>query len=113
MLDVFAEQAISLAEVAKVCGRGRKGKPCHFSTVLRWILGGVRGPAGDLVKLEAIRLGGRWVTTQGAFQRFVAKLTPNSNNGGEAPEPVPVRSPAARQRSSERAAKKLEAGGIR
>lgn len=51
------------------------------STVLRHVLNGIRTPAG-IVKLEAHRIGGRWVTTVDAVERFRDACTVRS--GGEA-----------------------------
>jgi hypothetical protein len=70
MIDLRIEQPISLAQAAKLIPPTRQAKPVHVSTVLRWILRGMRG-----VHLEALRLGGRWVTTQEALARFSEALT--------------------------------------
>jgi hypothetical protein len=58
--------------------------------------------------LEAVRLGGRWVTSREALQRFAERLTPDLGNR---PAPAP-RTPTARRRAAEQAAKQLEALGI-
>jgi hypothetical protein len=85
-----------------------RGKKTHVSTILRWILSGAKAPDGTRVRLEALRLGGRWVTSREALQRFAEALTPRP--AGE-PAPAP-RSPTARRRDSERAAKKLDVIGF-
>lgn len=54
----------------------------HPSTIQRWIHRGVLGPAGSRVKLEALRLGGRWYTSVEALQRFSSQLSSQSNLGG-------------------------------
>jgi hypothetical protein len=106
MIDLKSEQLLSLAEAAQRLPRGRGGRPTHFSTILRWILTGVRGPADEKVKLEAIRLGDRWLTSAEALQRFAEALTPKSE------APPTLRSPARRERAAARAGAALEAAGI-
>jgi hypothetical protein len=76
MLDLTAEQPISLEAAARLIPPARNGKRCHLSTLLRWITDGAKAPGGARVRLEAVRLGGRWVTSRGAIQRFAEKLTP-------------------------------------
>ncbi len=108
MLDLTVESPIRLDEAARIVGKGRGGRPTHFSTILRWILTGVKGPAGNHVRLDAVRIGGSWRTSREALQRFTEALTPRLD-GGPAPAP---RSPTARQRASDRAARELEQLGI-
>lgn len=102
MIDVIQERLIRLTDVARLVGPGRGGRPCHLSTVLRWILHGSLTPDGERVRLEAIRVGGAWKTTVEAVHRFLAALTPSLQ------EPSPTRSRTARQRDNEEAKKKLE-----
>ncbi len=102
MIDIETENLLPLAKAAGMLP-GRQGKRCHESTVLRWVLKGCNG-----VKLEAIRMGGRWLTSLQALQRFAQALTPNQ----EEPPAKPPRSPASRQRASKRAAEQLEKVGI-
>jgi hypothetical protein len=103
-----AETLLSLAQAARRLPPGRRGRPVSLSCVLRWVLDGVPDPDGQRVHLEAVRLGGRWVTSAEALARFAAALTPRLNDD---PAPAP-RTPKQRQRESERAAKKLEEVGI-
>ena len=46
----------------------------HASTIIRHITKGIKTPGG-VVKLEAHRMGGRWVTTIEALERFRDLLT--------------------------------------
>jgi hypothetical protein len=48
----------------------RNGKKMHKSTALRHILQGVRG-----IKLEAIKIGGTWFTSQEAVERWITSLS--------------------------------------
>lgn len=70
MIDLTEEKAISLNEAATLVPSARQGRPTHVSTLIRWITAGVEGN-----RLEAIRLGGRWVTSREALQRFAERLT--------------------------------------
>jgi hypothetical protein len=107
MIDLLAEPLVPLKQAAKLVPAGRGGRPTHFSTVLRWVLTGVQGPSGERVRLEAVRLGGRWLTSREALQRFAERLTPGVSK--ESPE---ARSPSARRRAVERAENELRRIGI-
>ena len=76
----MGETVLSLGEAAALLPAGRKGERCHLSTLLRWIQRGARGPTGERVYLEGVRLGGRWLTSREAIGRFVAALTPRPGN---------------------------------
>jgi hypothetical protein len=108
VLDLTTETPLPLADACKLVPPARRGKRTHISTLVRWILIGAKSPSGELVKLEALRIGNRWVTSRGALQRFAERLTPSTDR-----DPTPsLRTPTARQRASERAAAELEALGI-
>jgi hypothetical protein len=64
-------------------------------------------PGGRVVRLEAARLAGRWLTSAPALARYAAAQTP----AVETETPAP-RTPAQRRRASERAARELERVGI-
>jgi hypothetical protein len=108
MFDLATEPPIPLAEAVKLIPPARSGKATHLSTLIRWILTGVKSPTGEVVRLEGIRIGARWMTSRAAIQRFADRLNPHPN-GSSAPTP---RTPAQRQRASERAATELENEGI-
>jgi hypothetical protein len=107
-LNIANEKLIRLLDAARLVPAARNGKRTHLSTLLRWILRGAKGPSGTLVKLEAIRLGNRWMTSREALQRFAERLTPAQDT---APRPMP-RSMAARERAIRRAEKFLDSVGI-
>jgi hypothetical protein len=102
------EQLLSLPQAARRLPPGRRNRPVSLSCVLRWVLDGVPGPGGQRVRLEGVRVGGRWLTSVEALARFAAALTPRLDDD---PAPAP-RTPKQRQRESERAGKKLDAVGI-
>ncbi len=99
---------MSLAVAAADIPPGRDGKKTHISTLLRWILKGAKASDGSIVRLEAVRLGGRWVTSREALQRFAEALTPSVS---DVPTSAP-RSPTARRRASEQAESELRQRGV-
>jgi hypothetical protein len=99
--DILSEQTLRIHEAAAIAR-------VSFATAWRWILKGAPAPDGTRVRLEAIRCGAKWLTSQEALRRFSEALTPRLNT-----EPAPApRTPTARQRASERAAKRLSQIGI-
>jgi Protein of unknown function (DUF1580) len=109
MIDLTTEALISLDDASRLVPAARRGKKTHLSTLLRWILKGCRGPNGTTVHLEAMRVGHRWMTSRQALQRFAESLTPRIASGEKSPT---IRTSAARQRASERAAAELERLGV-
>ena len=106
--EIVSGKGLSLSQAARRFPSSRLGRPVHSSCVWRWIASGVRLPSGEVVRLEVARLSGRWLTSEPAIERFLAAQTPRADQ----PTPVAPRTPTARQRASERAAKQLEALGI-
>ena len=108
MIDLTKETPLPLAVAARLVPAGRNGKKTHLSTLLRWITRGAKTPSGEIARLEALRLGSRWVTSAAALQRFAAALTPPLS---DAPTSAPP-SPAARKRASEKAEAELKKLGV-
>jgi hypothetical protein len=81
---ILSETACPLRKAAKFFPLGRNDRPTHVSTLLRWILHGTK----DGVRLEAIRVGGRWVTSREACERFSARLTAIHGNATAAADPI-------------------------
>jgi len=67
-IDLLAEPLFTFAEVAKQV-RPQGQRPIHISTLMRWRQTGIRG-----IQLEAVRLGGRWFTSEAAVSRFISRL---------------------------------------
>ena len=105
--EITAGQGIYLSRAARLMPCYRRSRPVTLSCVLRWITDGVRGPSGKRIHLGAARLSGKWVTTPGAIERFIAAQTPAEYVPGPAP-----RTPTQRQRAAAAAEKQLEALGI-
>jgi hypothetical protein len=107
-IDVTGDDTLTLAEACHVLPRGRNGSKPHLSTLIRWILHGSPGPAGRRVKLSAVRIGAKWVTSRAAIREFVKALTPRPNGDVRRP-----RTPMQRRRASEAAAAGLAEVGVR
>src|SRR5262245_55659395 len=105
------ESYISLAEATRRYPSYRQGRPTHVGTVIRHIVDGVRLPDGSRLHLEGWRLGGRWVTTAEAVERFVEGLTAR-HQACRWPAPPPT--PASRtRRERERVERELDELGIK
>jgi hypothetical protein len=103
---ILNETILTIHDAARLLPSNRAGKPVNFSTVLRWILRGVKNPIGQLVRLEGARIGGRWLTSKQALERFALALTPQTDDAD------PIRTPSAREKASDVAKKRLEKMGI-
>jgi Protein of unknown function (DUF1580) len=69
------EGLLYLSEIPRHLPSTLLGRRVHLSTVIRWRTRGVGG-----VRLEAVRLGGRWVTSREALARFTAAVTAASRS---------------------------------
>ncbi len=112
MADVLGEilsgDALGLSDAAALFpGTRGEGRMCS-STVWRWIATGARAVGGEVVKLEAARIGTRWLTSRAALARFSAALTPSAEPETAA---VPKRAPKARSRAADAASKRLADAG--
>ena len=87
----------SLAKAARIIGANAP------STAFRAAQKGVTLPDGTRVKLEAIRSGKKWLTTEAAVRRFLEAQQASPSMCG-----APPRSPSARRRASEAAAAKAD-----
>lgn len=106
--DLTRETLLSLAQAARRFPPYRRGRPVNPSTIWRWCHQGVKVNGVGVVKLECVRLSGRWLTSEEAISRFVGAQTPPS----EAEPMLAPRTPTQRRRASERAAGKLAEMGM-
>jgi hypothetical protein len=103
MFNLRTEELISLGRAAKLIPPARRGKKCHISTILRWIVDGAKSATGETIRLEAVRLPRGWMTTVSALERFISALTPDVT----ADRPQHPRTPSARQRAAAAADRQL------
>lgn len=83
-IDLQTEKLLDLKQVPSHIPPHRAGKKVHPSTILRWVLDGVRAPQGARVRLEASRCGGRWVTSIEALQPAWLLRSMDQRHGDEA-----------------------------
>jgi hypothetical protein len=67
---------LSLAQAAQRFPSSRLGRPVSPATIWRWCREGVKVPGFGIVRLECVRISGRWITSVEAISRFVARQTP-------------------------------------
>lgn len=88
---LLTENLVDLSDAARHLGN-------HVGTLHRWRLHGVRG-----VRLEVVRVGGRWMTSWQALDRLIS-----STNSAQ-PEPPQLAAGTRRSRAAER---ELRAEGL-
>lgn len=108
--EILSGDALGMGAAAKLFPAHRGEGRARPSTIWRWITHGARTANGAAVKLEAARVGGRWLTSRAALTRFATALTPPSSESNTTTTP-PTRTEKARQRSSEAAVRRLTAAG--
>src|SRR5262245_13275728 len=74
--EIVGGDGLGLGAASRIVPAFRgEGRSCP-STLSRWIRNGLLTPDGRVVKLEAARIGGRWLTSRAALARFATALTP-------------------------------------
>jgi hypothetical protein len=101
MIDLGTEEILTLAQ-------GAKFAHTSFCSIWRWVMKGLPDSDGQRVRLRAGKLGGHWITSKEAIQEFMELITPKFGDSSSTP-----RSPSARRRASEKAAKALELMGVK
>lgn len=99
------ETLLTLQEVAKrYPGRDGSAKRLHLSSLVRRIRNGTKNAfTGEVVRLEAFRDGGRWLTSEEAVARYHARV---NRRAAEPP------APAGRKKRRSRVDAELDAAGI-
>jgi hypothetical protein len=98
-----------LGQAIRRLGTGRGGRPIHVATATRWATEGVRLADGSRLRLKALRLPGRWVTTDEWVDEFTEALT--ADRIGQS-APAPPRPSAEWQRRQDRTEAELVAKGL-
>lgn len=102
--EILAGDCLSTTQAARLIP-AKKGQSSKLNpaTLFRWVTIGCKTPDGRIVKLEAARLGCRYMTSRGAIARFMRAL---SEQPASMDTPRP-RSASARDRAAAAAEKKL------
>lgn len=74
----------------------------HPATLVRWVTRGIEVPSGERIKLRAVRVGNRWMTTDRWFDDFVGAMTSAHQPDGDTP-----RTEAQRRRVSAQAQREV------
>lgn len=108
---LLAEQLLSFGQAAAMFPPYRRGRPVSPSCVWRWFRSGVRLANGEVVRLEAIKVAGRHLTSIEAVQRFIAAQQMNDSitSGQPSVSAAGMRTSSRRNRDSERALDRLRA----
>jgi hypothetical protein len=106
--SILDEQKLNLQDARPHLGTARK--PADFSTVWRAVTRGTILPDGTRLKLDAVRIGGQWITSVEAIERYVMGLTAAWT--GEDVEPAGPSQSQRRARELARVDRELEAVGI-
>ena len=106
-IDITSDDTMTLTEACRILPRGRNGAKPHISTLVRWITDGAPATDGRRVRLSAVRVGGKWITSRAALREFSALLTPHLE-----PDMPPPLTPSKRRREEEERGKRLEKVGI-
>jgi hypothetical protein len=106
--DIFRERLISLSHAARRFPGTNGGECVSPSTLWRWAMKGCRVAGGHRVKLKVVRAGVRWFTTESAIAEFMEALSTSPT--AEVPSNE-HRSPQARRKAADAAARELIANG--
>jgi len=93
MINTSLEPTFPLAKAARKHASARGNGSLNPSTLHRWRFPGIGG-----IRLECIKIGGVWHTSEQALQRFFEKLTA-AKEGPGAHQAAPVERPAKRERA--------------
>ncbi len=110
VMDEIAEGRGRTCTAAARCFPAHKGdaESLDPSTIWRWMARGVKLADGRTLHLEAARVAGRILTSDGAIRRFIEAQAVESQATPATPPPTPKQ----RQRSAEKAGAKLAQMGI-
>lgn len=106
---ILTEGPQGLAALAAAIPSHRRDSHLTPQALWRWAVRGIRLADGRVVRLETVRVAGRYLSSRAAVERFVRA---QSEPTDPTPLPAASRSPARRQRASDRAAEQLDAAGI-
>jgi hypothetical protein len=109
----FSETLISLAQAAKKIPSTRtNGCKLHPATLTRWINFGVRTKSGNRIKLEAVKVGAGFVTSEQAVDRFLEAISEDQSSQQESEDtsekaPRKPSTPTSRKRRAASAEQEL------
>jgi len=112
---LLQETLLSLSQAGRRFPRTRSGRSPHLtpSAVWRWVVDGVRAADGGRVKLDAVFVAGRWLTSIEAIERFVQAQQPQVSASDMAPsQTTEPTSPVEWRRNAEHDGAELDRLGL-
>jgi hypothetical protein len=110
---LLGEPWISFSQAAKLFPPARRERPVSGSCIWRWFRHGVRTADGRRVKLDALLVVNRYVTSAPAVRRFILAMQPvAAPMQTVTPMSTTPRTSGQRSRASERASRTLERLGL-
>jgi Protein of unknown function (DUF1580) len=113
--SLLTETLLSFSQASRRLPSLRRNRPVAPATIWRWVSQGVRLPDGSRLKLEAVRVGGHWITSLEALTRFVQQQTDAQYKqvpSDQEAKPLSIRTPSQRQRAAQQADDELESIGM-
>ena len=107
MIDIDTEDLLSLAAAARTLPPLRQERPVNKATLFRWAVNGLKATDGTVVKLDAIRVGARWVTSRQALARFIQAMSERREADAEERAVVPNQNHEHDADAEERAVREL------
>jgi hypothetical protein len=108
---LLGDKLLSFAQAARLIPPSRRGRPVSPSCLWRWHRSGVKTPDGRTVRLEAVWLVNRLVTSEEAVRRFIAAQQTDRTLVPALPKadrPAQTRTPDRLRRDSENALRDLQ-----
>lgn len=88
---LLSEELIPVQELPALLPPSASGRRLHRAAVWRWVRDGLKSVDGSRVRLQALRMGRRWVTSKQAVARFFRRLSEaRSHSDGEAVAAAPA-----------------------
>lgn len=84
---LLAEELIPVQDLPSRLPPSKSGRPMNRAAVWRWVSRGLSRPDGSRVRLEALLMGRRWVTSKEALARFFVRLSGGRSAGDQSPAP--------------------------
>jgi hypothetical protein len=102
-LEIDLPSEIAEGDSLRLIDLARRFDVC-ISTCFRWVVKGLPNGNGGRVRIEAVKRGRSWITSEAALARFFASL-PRSES---TPTIATIRTPSRRERDSARAEASLK-----
>jgi hypothetical protein len=111
--EIVEGNGLSMSDAGRIVPALRGNRRTNPATIWRWVCRGHRLPDGSVIKLEAAKLAGRWLTSRAALARFLERVTAASTPVPPSdPKPVATpRSETRRRKAVDAATAKLIAAG--